>query len=62
MYIMSYVKDQGRIQDLKLGVGAYLKKLRRAEGGAKIVGEFRVKKDDFKPKKHHFSKCKGRAG
>ena len=30
MYIMSYVKDQGRIQDLKIG-GAHLKKLRRAE-------------------------------
>ena len=31
---------QGRTQDFKLGGGA-LKKLRRAEGGAKIVG-FRV--------------------
>jgi hypothetical protein len=26
---------QGRIQDFKLGGGAHLKKLRRAEGGAK---------------------------
>ena len=34
---------QGRIQDFKLG-GAHLKKLHRAEGGAKIVGVFRVKK------------------
>jgi hypothetical protein len=33
---------QGRIQDFKLGGGAHLKKLRRAEGGAKIVGVFRV--------------------
>ena len=41
---------QGRIQDFKLG-GAYLKKLRRAEGGAKIVGVFRVKIRDFTPKK-----------
>jgi hypothetical protein len=40
-------KTQGRIQDFKLGMGAYLKKLRRAEGGAKIVGVFRVKIHDF---------------
>jgi hypothetical protein len=41
---------QGRIQDFKLG-GAHLKKLRRAEGGAKILGVFRVKNHDFTPKK-----------
>ena len=41
---------QGRIQDSKLG-GAHLKKLRRAEGGAKILGVFRVKIHDFTPKK-----------
>ena len=41
---------QGRIQDFMLG-GAHLKKLRRAEGGAKIVGVFRVKNHDFTPKK-----------
>ena len=36
--------QQGRIQDFKLGRGgAHLKKLRRAEGGAKIFGVFRVK-------------------
>jgi hypothetical protein len=29
--------------------GARLKKLRRAEGGAKIVGVFRVKIHDFMP-------------
>jgi hypothetical protein len=40
---------QGRIQDFKLG-GAHLKKLRRAEGGAKIFGIFRVKNHDFTPK------------
>ena len=34
--------SQGRIQDFKLE-GAHLKKLRRAEGGAKIVGVFLVK-------------------
>ena len=33
---------QGRFQDFKLG-GAHLSKLRRAEGGAKIVEVFRVK-------------------
>ena len=44
---------QGRIQDFKLG-GAHLKKLRRAEGVAKIVGVFRVKNHDFTPKKHIF--------
>jgi hypothetical protein len=41
---------QGRIQDFKLG-GAHFKKLRRAEGGAKIFGIFRVKNHDFTPKK-----------
>ena len=46
---------QGRIQDYKLGGGgggAYLKKLRRAEGGAEIFGVFRVKIHDFTPKKN----------
>ena len=42
---------QGRILDFKLG-GAHLKKLRRAEGGAKIFGVFRVKNHDFTPKNH----------
>ena len=31
--------------------GAYLKKLRQAEGGANIFGVFRVKIRDFTPKK-----------
>jgi hypothetical protein len=30
--------------------GAHFQKLRRAEGGAKIFGVFRVKKHDFTPK------------
>ena len=42
---------QGRIQDFKLGGGAHLKKMHRAEGGAKIVGVFRVKNHDFTPQK-----------
>jgi hypothetical protein len=40
--------------------GAYLKKLRRAEGGAKIFGVFRVKDHDFTPENHIFSNCGGR--
>jgi hypothetical protein len=35
--------------------GAHLKKMRRAEGGAKIFGVFRVKNHDFTPKNHIFS-------
>jgi hypothetical protein len=50
---------QGRIQDFKLG-GAHLKKMRRAEGGAKILGIFRVKNHDFTPKNHIFSNRGGR--
>ena len=46
---------QGWIQDFKLERGgAHLKKLRRAEGGAKIFGVFRVKNHDFTPKKSYF--------
>jgi hypothetical protein len=36
----------GRIQDFKLG-GVHLKKLHWAEGGAQIVGVFRVKNHDL---------------
>jgi hypothetical protein len=50
---------QGRIQDFKLG-GAHLKKLRRAEGGAKMLGVFRVKNNDFTQKNHISSNCGGR--
>ena len=32
-----------------------------AEGGAKIVGVFRVKNHDFTPKNHIFSNFRGRA-
>jgi hypothetical protein len=53
------VANQGRIQDFKLG-GTHLKKMRRAEGGAKIFGIFRVKNHDFTPKNHIFSNCGGR--
>ena len=40
---------------------AYLKKLRRAEGGAKIFGVFRVKKSRFYTKKSCFPIAKGDA-
>jgi hypothetical protein len=49
---------QGRIQDFKLG-GTHLIKLRRAEGGAKIVGVFRVKNHDFTQKNHIFYNFRG---
>ena len=52
---------QGRIQDFKLG-GAQLKKLRRAEGGAKIFGVFRVKNHDFTPKNNIFPILGGGGG
>jgi hypothetical protein len=34
--------------------------MHRAEGGAKILGVFRVKNHDFTPKNHIFSNCGGR--
>ena len=52
-------KDQGRIQDFKLG-GVHLKNLRRAQEGVNIFGIFRVKNHDFTPKNHIFSNCGGR--
>jgi hypothetical protein len=39
MYGFEINNLQGRIQDFKLG-GAYLKKLRRVNGGAKFFGVF----------------------
>ena len=42
-----------QIQDFELG-GAHLKKLRRAEGCAKMFVVFRVKNHDFTPKNHIF--------
>ena len=40
--------------------GAHLKKLHLVEGGAKIVGVFRVKSHDFTQKNTIFSNCGGR--
>ena len=48
----------GRILYFKLG--ARLKKSRRAEGGAKIVGVFRVKNHDFTQRNHIFFSILGR--
>ena len=42
--------------------GAHLKKLRQAEGGANIVGVFRVENHDFTPKNHMFSNYRGGGG
>ena len=42
------------------GGGAHLKKLRRAEGGTKMFGVFRVKNHDLTPKNLIFSDCEGR--
>ena len=53
------VTIQGRIQDFKLGGGAHLKKLSRAEGGTIFWGVFRVKNHDFTPKNHFFSNFRG---
>jgi hypothetical protein len=52
------ITTQGRIQDFKLGE-AQLKKLRRAEGGAKIFEVFRV---NFTLKKYIFSNFRGGGG
>jgi hypothetical protein len=41
------------------GGGAHLKKSRRAEGGAKFVGVFRVKNHDFTPKNLIYSNFRG---
>jgi hypothetical protein len=43
------------------GRGAQLNNLRRAEGGAKFVGVFRVKNHDFTPNNHIFSNFRGGA-
>ena len=54
MYILRSIGADPGFQVRGGGGGAHLKKLRRAEGGAKIVGVFRVKNHDFTPKKSYF--------
>ena len=59
IFILLHI-SQGRIQDFKLG-RAHLKKLRRAEVGAKNVVVFRVKKSRFYAKKSYFPNFRGGA-
>ena len=54
------ISTQWRIQDFKLG-GTHLKKLRRAEEGAKNFGVLRVKNHDLTPKDHIFTNFRGGA-
>ena len=53
-------RKYNQYQDFKLA-GAQLKKLRRAEVGAKKFGVFRVKNHDFRPKNNILSNFKGGA-
>ena len=53
------VKLPGADPGFQVRGGAHLKKLRRAEGGVKIFGVFRVKNNDFMPKNHIFSNFRG---
>ena len=54
------VQNAGADRRFQVRGGAHLKKLRRAEGGAKIVGVFRVKNNDFTSKNLIFSNFGGR--
>ena len=56
--IDSHCRGASRISSKE---GAHLKKLRRAEGGTKMFGVFRVKNHDFTPKNHIFSNFRGGA-
>ena len=59
IYIKCIVCNRGRSRISSKG--AHLKKLCRAEGGAKIFGVFRVKNHDFTPKNLIFSIAEGGA-
>jgi hypothetical protein len=50
-----------RFQGKQIKCKAHLKKLRRAEGGAKTFGVFRVKNPDFTPKIIFFPIAEGGA-
>ena len=54
------ISTQWRIQDFKLG-GTHLKKLRRAEEGAKNFGVLRVKNHDLTSNDHIFTNFRGGA-
>jgi hypothetical protein len=53
-YKIQKIHKTGADPGFQVRGGAHLKKLRRAEGGAKIFGVFRVKNHDFTPKNHIF--------
>ena len=59
---MTVFRGGSSISSLGGGGGAHLKKLRRAEGGGKIFGVFRVKNHDFTPKNHIFPILGGGGG
>ena len=60
---MYWIWISGADPGFQVREGAKLKKSRRAEGGAKIVGVFRVKNQDFTQKNHIFSNFRAvRAG
>ena len=56
---MSALLYRGGSRIFKISGGVYLKKLRRAERGAKNFGVFRVKNHDFTPKNHIFYNFRG---
>ena len=58
---MYWIWISGADPGFQVREGAKLKKSRRAEGGAKIVGVFRVKNQDFTQKNHIFSNFRGGA-
>jgi hypothetical protein len=53
--IMHILRSSGADPGFQVRGGTHLKKMRRAEGGAEIVGVFRVKNHDFTPTNHIFS-------
>jgi hypothetical protein len=56
---LSWIRTHNFIGDRYWSGAAQLKKLRRAEGGAKMFGVFRVKNHDFTPKNRIFSNFRG---
>jgi hypothetical protein len=55
-----FISRAGADPGFQVRGGAHIKKLHRAEGGAKFVGVFRVKNHDFTPKNHIFFNYGGR--
>jgi hypothetical protein len=57
--LLLYIDDSGADPGFQVKGGRTLKKLRRAEGGAKIFGVFRLKNHHFTQKNHIFSNFRG---